>query len=264
MAVFGPVTALALFAGFALIAGRSDKPTTMRELWLLSFIVPPMVVILGQEILSRAHANWAAAAYPAASVLLASWIGRMFGKQTGGIRAGPFIKGGVALNLIVGVVFAMAWVFPAIGDAAGASNAYKRVRGWEQTADDLAVLALEHGATALVFDEREVWHGVDYYGRGKALPPVRAWRRTDHPRSHAEEAGALRPGEDTRALVASLHPDFRPRIRADFDAIDPVETLNVPLGPRHTRQLKLYLASGYRPRPRTAAYEAEFAGQRED
>jgi hypothetical protein len=116
----------------------------------------------------------------------------------------------------------------------------------------------------LMFDEREVWHGVDYYGRNSPLPPVRSWRRSDHPRSHAEEAGALLPGEDARVLVASVRADFRPRIRADFDAIEPVGTLTVPLGPKKTRELKLYLASGYHPLPRTAEYEAKFADQRED
>jgi hypothetical protein len=115
-----------------------------------------------------------------------------------------------------------------------------------------------------MFDEREVWHGVDYYGRHMDLPPVRAWRRGDHPRSHAEEAGTLLPGEDTRVLVASYVPDFRPRIRADFASIEPVGVLTIPLGPKRQRVLKLYLASGYHPLPRTAEYEAEYAGQRED
>lgn len=264
MAVFGPITLLLLFAGFGLIAGRKDKETTTRELWLLSFIVLPLVVILGQEIMSRAHANWAATAYPAASVLLASWLGRGFFSESGRIRAGPFIGTGVGLNALIGVIFAVVWMAPAIGDALGAANAFKRVRGWEQTADDLGALALEHNASALMFDEREVWHGVDYYGRDMPLPPIRAWRRTDHPRSHAEEAGAMLPGEDARVIIASVRADFRPRIRADFDAIEPLGTLTVPLGPKRSRELKLYLASGYHPLRRTAEYEARFAGQQED
>jgi len=264
MAVFGPITLLVLFAGFGLIAGRKDKETTTRELWLLCFIIPPLVVILGQEIMSRAHANWAATAYPAASVLLASWIGRAFSGEAGRVKAGPLIKGGVVLNTLIGVFFAVVWVAPSLGDAVGGGNAFKRVRGWEQTADDLGALALKHNATALMFDEREVWHGVDYYGRDKPLPPIRAWRRTDQPRSHAEEAGTMQPGEDVRVLVASLRSDFRPRIRADFEAIEPLGTLIVPLGPKHTRELKLYLASGYHPLPRTAEYEAKFAGQEEN
>ncbi len=264
MAVFGPITLLVLFAGFGLIAGRKDKETTTRELWLLCFIVPPLVVILGQEIMSRAHANWAATAYPASSVLLASWVGRAFLGESGRLKAGPFIKTGVGLNLLVGILFVVAWVAPSIGDAIGATNAYKRVRGWEQTAVELGALAREHNASALLFDEREVWHGVDYYGRDMELPPIRGWSRTGHPRSHAEEAGAMRPGDDRRVIVASVRSDFRPRMRADFETFEPIGTLSIPLGPKRTRELKLYIASGFKPAPRTGDYEARFAGQKED
>lgn len=264
MAVFGPITLLTLFAGLAFLVGRKNKETLTREVWLLCFIIPPMVAILGQEILSRAHANWAATAYPAASVLVASWINRAFGGETGKTKAGAFIKGGVALNALIGVFFAVMWVAPSLGNAIGLENAVKRVRGWEQTSIGLGKAAAEHNATALMFDEREVWHGVDYYGRSLGLPPVRSWVRTDHPRSHAEEAGAMQPGEDARVLVASIRADFRPRIRADFDMIEPAGELVVPLGPTKTRVLKLYLASGYHPLPRTAEYEATFKDRRED
>jgi hypothetical protein len=263
MAVFGPILFLVLLAGFALIAGRSREAFT-REIWLLCFIVPVMVVILGQEIMSRAHANWAAAAYPACSVLVASWIGRAFGREQGKIKAGPFIKAGVGLNTLIGVFFAVIWMAPSLGDAMGFENASKRVRGWEQTSADLARIAAENNATALMFDEREVWHGVDYYGRTMKLPPLRAWRVTDHPKSHAEEAGAMRPGEDARVLVASMRSDFRPRIRADFKAMEPAGELVVPLGPKQTRNLKLYIASGYQPLPRGPEYDAKFEGLEED
>lgn len=74
----------------------------------------------------------------------------------------------------------------------------------------------------------------------------------------------MRPGEDTRVLVASLKPDFRPRIRADFARIEPVGEIVTPLGPGRERRLKLYLASGYQPLPRTREYEASFLGKRED
>jgi 4-amino-4-deoxy-L-arabinose transferase-like glycosyltransferase len=264
MAVFGPITLLVLFAGFAFIIGRKAGDAFTREIWLVCFIAPPLVVILGQEIMSRAHANWAATAYPAASVLLASWIGRAFGKETSKMKAGPFIKAGLGLNALIGVFFAMAWMAPSLGDATGFENAFKRVRGWEQTSTELSKIAAENNATALMFDEREVWHGVDYYGRSMNLPPVRAWRVTDHPRSHAEEAGAMRPGEDGRVLVASMRDDFRPRIRADFEKIEPIGQLVIPLGPTRTRVMKLYLASGYHPLPRTAEYEAKFEGLSEE
>jgi len=256
MAVFGPITLLVLFAGFALIAARGAPETRIREIWLLCFIAPPLLTILVQEIMSRAHANWAATAYPASAVLLASWTART--------RWGAAIKAGVALNLTIGLAFVVLWLAPSVADTAGGSNLIKRVRGWDQTAADLGQIALEHDASALMFDERENWHGVDYYGRNLNLPPIRAWRVTDHPRSHAEEAGTMLPGEDRAVLIASYRPDFRPRIRADFDTIESLGTLTVPLGPNRNRVLKLYLASGYHPLPRTAEYEASFEGKRED
>ena len=264
MAVFGPITMLILLAGFALLAGRKDKDTWTREAWLLCYIVPPLVVIMIQEIMSRAHANWAATAYPAACVLLASWLGRRFGSETGKIKTDGFIKTGIGLNAVVGVIFSVLWVAPSIGDAIGATNAFKRLRGWEQTADELGAIAMKHNATALMFDERENWHGVDYYGRDNNLPPVRSWWLRDHPRSHAEEAGAMQPGEDARVIIASLRGDYRPRIRADFDSVEPLGYLTVPLGPKKTRVLKLYLASGYHPLPRTPEYEAKYSPLHED
>ena len=215
MAVFGPLTLIALVVGGAVILGRKDKWTAERELWLLSFLLPPLVVILGQDIISRAHANWAATAYPAAAVLLASWIDRALGRETSRIKMGPWIKIGVALNAVVGVLFAISWVAPSLGDAVGGTNAYKRVRGWDQTAQELNAIAVKNNASVVMFDEREIWHGVDYYGRNiKTLPPIRAWQRGDTPRSHAEEAGKMRPGEDSRVLVASYVAWFRPQIRA--------------------------------------------------
>jgi hypothetical protein len=255
MAVFGPLTLIALVVGAVSILGRGEKAAAARELWLLSFAIPPLVVILGQEIISRAHANWAATAYPAAAVLLASWIDRAVGR----LKMGPWIKGGVAINAVIGVVFVIMWVAPSLGDSVGIGNAYKRVRGWQQTAQDLGALAIKNNVSALMLDEREVWHGVDYYGRNIAsLPPVRAWRRGDAPRSHAEEAGAMRPGEDAHVLIASYVPEFRPQIRADFATIKPIGTLTVPLGPKKERVLKLYLASGYHPLPRTPEYETKY------
>lgn len=252
-AVFGPVTLLLMLAGFAFIAGRKDKWTTTRELWLLCFIVPPFFVIMGQEILSRAHANWAACAYPAACVLVAAWIDRSIGR----IKTGPIIKGGIALNAAVGLIFTVAWVFPTLADSLGASAAMKGVRGWKQTTGELVARAHELNASAIMVDDRELWHGLDYYGRNLDMPPVRAWQRGPTPRSHAEEEGKVRPGEDSAVLVASISPGLRMMIREDFEKIEPIGYVDVPLTPKRNRRLKLYLASGYHQAERSAEFEAK-------
>ena len=263
-AVFGPITLLLLLVGFTLIAGRKDKWTTTREFWLLCFIVPPLIVIMGQEIMSRAHANWAAAAYPAACVLLAAWIDRAFGSETGRMKVSPFLRSGIAFNAIIGLIFTALWVSPSLADATRASNSMKGVRGWEDTVAGLGAKAKEIGATAILVDDREIWHGMDYYGRNVDMVPVRTWLRGDRARSHAEEAGAIQPGDDVKILIASGAGGNRPMIRRDFTTIEEIGYLTIPLGPTRERKFKLYVASGYLHVPRTPEFEAKYHNVIED
>lgn len=263
-AVFGPVTLLLLLAGFAFIAGRKDTWTTTREFWLACFIVPPLLVIMAQEIMSRAHANWAACAYPAACVLLGAWIDRVFGRPTSRIKASPILKTGLVINAIIGLLFTLTWVSSDIADATGASAGMKGVRGWRQTTTELLAAARANGASTIMLDDRELWHGLDYYGRDLDMPAVRVWQRGPTPRSHAEEEGMIRPGEDTAVLIASQSPTLRPIIRTDFASIRELGYLDIPLTPRRDRRFKLYLASGYSQAPRTAEFEASVVGKQEE
>lgn len=258
-AVFGPVTLLLLFAGFVFLAGRTDKETSAREFWLMCFVVPALLVIMAQEIMSRAHANWAASAYPGACVLLAAWIDRAFGK----VKVSPILKTGLVLNALVGLLFTAVWVAPGLADATNAASAMKGVRGWRETTDQLVARARELDASAIVVDDRELWHALDYYGRNIEMPPLRAWQRGPTPRSHAEEDGKLRPGEDRNALIASGGPGFRAMIREDFATIRELGYLEVPISPRRKRELKLFLGSGYEQAPRTAEFEAKYKDARE-
>ncbi|MDO8379336.1 class I tRNA ligase family protein, partial [Phenylobacterium sp.] len=61
---------------------------------------------------------------------------------------------------------------------------------------------------------------LDYHGRNLAMPPIRAWPAGPTPRSHAEEAGRILPGDDARMLIASTNEAMRPMIRADFATIE--------------------------------------------
>jgi 4-amino-4-deoxy-L-arabinose transferase-like glycosyltransferase len=153
-AVFGPLTLVVLLVGFFLLARRKDTWTSTREVWLIAFIIPPLVVTLIQEIMSRAHANWAATAYPAACVLVASWIDRAFGSDTGRIKVGPVLKAGLAINLLIGATFTLFWVAPSLADATGVSASMKQVRGWKETVAELGKRAEELQASAILVDER--------------------------------------------------------------------------------------------------------------
>ncbi len=302
MGVFGPIAFLAFGVGLMVSLRRNVR---VRDVWLLCFALPVLMIIAGQAVIARAHANWAAVAYPAASVLVAEWLLRAPARQAPWLGlAGLAIAGSLALpgddpfsKLTIGVAGAAAvlavgavatgrpigllWLSLGVNAAAallflafaagpaflaeafGRTNDFKRLRGWELTADAVFDRAEAVGATAIMVDEREVWHGLDYYGRDRSRPPLYAWRLGAGPKSFAE-AEPLAPPNDARVLIVSVKRMFRPRIRGDFKTIDRAGEIEIPIGGPHTRRLKLYLASGFDPLERTLEWEARFRGLAED
>lgn len=252
LGVFGPVSFVLLIITAVLSLSPPYEASTQRERWLLCFILPPLLIIAVQAFVSRAHANWAATAYPAASVLVAAFIFHPWFRR--------WLAVGLALNALVGVTYLILALSPATADAIGADNAFKRARGWEEMSQRFVALAQEHDATAIMFDEREPWHGADFYGRNLDLPPIRIWRSLEDGQNFAEETAALRPDEDEddRVLFAVSVPQYRERIAADFGVFEPVGQLDIPIGPDRVRRLDLFLASEFAPLPRDAAYFERF------
>jgi len=292
MAVFGPVTYLALLAGFfAFARGPQAWWKADKERFLLAFILPPLLIILLQAVISRAHANWAATAYPAASVLVTAWLFRakgsawvwpvlaatiglaalgipglgigfrlVFGLVLAGLvlatgfgfrfRVSGLLWAAIAIHAFAGALFFTAAVAPpSVTEKLGLANAFKRTRGWEETTAVLAARASELNATAVVVDERENWHGLDYYGRDGFPVPIRTWRVEDGAKSYAEEF-VLTGEDDGRALIASVRPGYRERMRADFGSFEPAGEVSIDLGGGKRRQFELFIASDYEPVPR--------------
>lgn len=299
MGVFGPISFLALFVGVFIM--RSKDMTMMgRDRWLLCFILPVLIIILFQAVLSRANANWAATAYPAASILVAAWLIRAQPNRILWyiIAALTFIAFLLAPDIsfpvrlcaglgisgaILGVSYAaqqrpsgLLWINLGVHGALlaffltaallpqgtttklGLDNAMKRTRGWEQTTQRVFTNAEEINASAILVDEREVWHALDYYSRERDLELL-SWRRYGVPKSFSESA-PITDANDDRVLVVSLHPAMRPRIRSEFESMEDLGEVQVFLGKRSNgcpilRTLHLYAASGYTPQPRTPEWE---------
>lgn len=257
LGMFGPLSFLALLAGLFLYRRRAAGEASLAR-WLLCFILPVLIFILVQAVVSRAHANWTATAYPAAALLVAHWF-------SGGRAA--VIWSSLGLNLLVaGLFMAVALLPQASTTSLGLDNALKRTRGWEASAEQVFAEARRLGATAILVDEREAWHGLDFYTPERSLPLI-SWRRYPGPKSFSERVPLEGPMA-ARVLVASLHDDLRPHLRSDFERFEPAGQVRVDLGRRSngcpiTRVFQLYIAEGYRPPERTAEWEARFAGQRE-
>ncbi len=254
--VFGPVSFLILLGGLLFILPTTDSESARKDRWFLCFILVALIVITGQAFVSRAHANWAASAYPAASVLIAAWA----------LRANwiKLLKIGVAINAVLGVLFLAITLVPTFADQIGASNAIKRVRAWEASISQLDQAAISHNASGIVFDERENWHNMDYYaGKLDAASDYFLWQRHDYPHAFAESYAPVPADTDDTLLIASVRDNFSARMREDFENFEPVGRLEIPIDQTRKRTFCLFKASGYKPLKRTKEYELKFKDAQE-
>ena len=142
------------------------------------------------------------------------------------------------------------------------------MRGWQDLSQQLSLEAERLQPTAIMVDEREVWHGLDYYLRGTLAPPLIMWRYHPGPKSFAEGVD-LADVDHSRVLVASYRSQLRPHIQADFGTWQAAGAVSVDLGHRSngcplTRELRLYLVEDYQPLERTSEWIQQFKIEDED
>lgn len=311
MGVFGPVSFLGLIAALFFLRASRRPETGRQELWLSAFIVPVLTIILFQSVLSRAHANWAATAYPAASILIAVFFIRaranrwlwwtiaalsavgfllapdftLSARLAVGLAVAAGIVGfafffrfrpeglfwaGLTLHGVLGLVMMVALILPnMISGPLDLDNALKRTRGWDALSDQLVAFTDTNGTpSALVTDEREVWHGLDFYLRDRVDAPLILWRYNEGAHSFAEQQ-PLTAAIDGDVLIASYRPNRRPAIAADFETFERVGAVSVDLGERSNgcpiqRELVLYRAAGFDPLPRSGDWVERFEDQTMD
>lgn len=264
MGVFGPVGFVALIGGIvffrpkAQLADLGDAAHAQgaKERWLACFILPVLIIIAVQAVLSRAHANWAATAYPAASIFIGGFLIR-----AGGWR--PAFWAGILFQGLLGTLAVTLAIGPPSWSAAlGRDNDLKRVRGWDDLSDQLAREIDRLQPTVILVDEREIWHGLDYYLRDELEVPLILWRYNPGPKNFAESVD-LADLDSSRVLVASYRSHLRPRIQADFATWMPEGFVGVDLGHRSNgcplrRELRLYMSSDYQPLQRDQDWLRQF------
>lgn len=251
LAVFGPVMVIALIAAIiaAARAWRPDWSAARAELMLAAFAAPPLLIVAFQAFLSRAHANWAASAYAAGTILAVAFLLR------GPVWRRWALYASILLHVGAGTGMMVLTASPRLADAAGAESAFHRVREWPATADALADAARETRAAALVFDNRNDFHQMQRYG--SAFPaPLFMWRRYENAHNYADTVWPLPSAFEGEVLVVSQRPFEAPLMDEDFAHFEPAGQIVIALGPTRTRRYQLFLAKGYAPVPRDDAFEA--------
>jgi 4-amino-4-deoxy-L-arabinose transferase-like glycosyltransferase len=194
--VFGPV----LFAAYAMFIINWLRDPSRREAageterLLLAFSLPVLLLMTGQALLSRAHANWAAFAYVAAVVLIVAVLLREGWAKLFRVSLGIHLA--AVLLIAVGGILAGRVTLPG-GDP------YARVLGWKEIARAAAEEAKAGGFRAIAVDGRSLAAELLYYLRDEGLTIV-ALRGDGRPRDHFELTRPLNASTPRPVLLVGL------------------------------------------------------------
>ncbi len=237
--VFGPVLFGALLViAWRALAHRRTQPLAEADRLLLSFALPIIVIYVGQAFLSRAHANWAAAGYLAATVLVTATMLREAPRL---FRWSLGLHGVLAALIAIGPMFAGALPIPSERDP------FRRLLGWRELAQSVreeVTTAAADGRpyAAILVDDRGTLAEMLYYLRDVDTP-IRAWKAGPVPHDHFE---MTRPftGETPALLVD--HGSYSGSVLKKFTTVEQRFARRVGTEGRDWRALNLYRLEGYK------------------
>ena len=232
-AVFGPI----LFAVLIVVAWRAARRGCEQpECRLLAFSVPVILLLIVQALLSRALANWAAVAYPAATILVTAELLRHWPRL---FRVSLWLHLGAALVITIAPLFAKR-----LTALTGPEwNPYARVVGWHDLAAATQRLAAAQGAKSVLTDNREVTAELVYYLRDTALP-ITIWFRAQIPRNHFEMTRPFTEAAPEPVLYVTLI-QTKTSVLKRFDTSQPIVKQQFPTDAVPVREARFYLLKGY-------------------
>jgi hypothetical protein len=235
--VFGPL----LFAGLILLIARWRGLAEPRARLLAAFILPTLAMMLGVSLLSRAHANWAAPTYVAATVLVVAWA-----LQRGWRR---LIAISIALHLTaVGLLLTGREALAAFGlDVPAEYDPLRRVRGWRELGSEIGKELAAHPGLTLFADDRELLAALIYYIRPHPLDAVK-WKVTSRIQDQWDLTNGLGKRLGDSFLLVSEH-ELTNEMEPSFAAIERLRPIVIPLGPGAVRTYTLYVARGFKGYP---------------
>ena len=237
-AVLGPI----LMAGLVLVLHKGWREgLSAADRLLVCFILPVLLAITAQAFVSRAHANWAATAYVAASVLVPAALLRLGFDRW--LRASLGLHVAVLLLLAIATAAAGRFVLPLAGDP------FQRTLGWAEIGTRTAAMLAEARAAgrpyrAVVADERAATAALLYYMRDEPTP-VLAWRSGPRPLDHYEMTRPFHGKGQTPVLLVSVRQDAT-RITERFEQSVAVGAGAIPAGLGTPREVRFLRLDGFR------------------
>jgi hypothetical protein len=190
------------------------------------FAAPILALITVQAFISRAHANWAAAAYAGGTVAVMLWLAapRFRLWVRGSFALHWFVAGGLYLFVV------LADVLPWPG-----RDPFAPLRGWAAAGDAVERLVAEAGTNRVVLaDDRMLLASLIHATRDTDLS-FAALDTDDAPGNHYELTIPWDKAAAPPALLVSLYPATETWVEGY--AVGPRQTVEIPLGGDMVRTL---------------------------
>lgn len=233
--VFGPILVVVLLR----TAWREIRePSDPRKTLLLSFSLPVLAILTVQAVLARAHGNWTATAYPAATILVTAVMLELNRRILFGISLGLHLA--IAALLAIAPSFALQWpVFERL-------QFLSSVVGWRNVADGVRTKLADDHYGALLVDTREMAAELLYYLRDSTVP-LYVWPAGPVPTDQYEMTRAYGAGAPEPVLFVSLKR-CPPNLNESFGEVTPLGTESELLTETKTRMLYFCRVAGFRGR----------------
>ena len=232
--VFGPI----LFIVFARAVWRAftQPPADQGKTLLLSFSLPVFALLAAQALLSRAHGNWTATAYPAATILVTAVMLELDRRILFRVSLGLHLA--VAVALATAPAFATRWpLFERL-------QFLSRVVGWREVAAVVRAKLAEDRYGAIVVDTRELAGEFLYYLRDVDVP-LYVWPAGPVPADHYEMTRPFTAATPEPILYISLK-ECPATLGDRFETFNRLPEESVRLVAAKTRVLHFCKLSGYK------------------
>lgn len=221
--VFGPI----LFGALLIIVWRAAKrPADLSpaDKLLLVFSAPILLVVTTQGLISRAHANWAAPAYVAATVLVTAVMIR--NRDWGWMRTSFAIHAALALLIATATWQAERFAVPGIGDPLVRTLGNRDLA--EEVRTEIATAAQKgEPIGSILTDDRELAAALAYYGRDIPIP-ILSWREGTAPQSYFEMTQPFTASATSPVLLVTRHA--APPVTKHFATVVAESTRSIAAG----------------------------------
>ena len=227
-AVFGPIT----FSLLLFILLRY-KYISVHERYLIFLTFTPIIIILLQAFMSRAHANWAAIAYVSGTILVSIYFLKIWNNWG---------KSLFYFNTIIGLIFMI--LIPFSGHFSIGVDPYKKNRGWSELGYSISNIHAQYPNSVLVTDDRRVLAEALYYMKVKPKKWVR-WNADGIIHDHYELVTNHDELSSEIGIMVSSEKENK-HFKEFFESVIFLKDIARPIGINNTKKYKVWLLRGYK------------------